>query len=379
MRTGKGGVFPTALAVVLIAGLLSSCGFRRKYENPISKDTTQPDKLLYDKAVKDLEKGHYDVARLTLQTLISTYDTSEYLASAKLAMADSWFREGGAAGLGNAEAEYKDFILFYPTLEGAAEAQFKVCDIHYRQMEKPDRDVDQAMRADEECRNLLTNFPNSKYAPLALQRIRNVQEVLAEAEYRTGSYYFERGSYIAAANRLQGLTDHYPLFSQAPDALWKLGESYSVVGRGRLSQQAAAAYSKIVRDYPLSPLVEDAKKKLTALEQPVPEPDSVQESRMRYELANYDKPGIISHFWGIFRRSPDVSAAAKSGQPATSVLRPSTPISVPGQLPPLATAGSDVTVSTVPDSAALDALPDARQAAPSGAGQSQETTPAPSR
>ena len=67
-------------------GLLSSCGFRRtKYDNPITKDTQQPDKVLFDKAISDMEKGRYEVARLTLQTLMNTYDTSEYLAKAKLA------------------------------------------------------------------------------------------------------------------------------------------------------------------------------------------------------------------------------------------------------------------------------------------------------
>ena len=86
----------------------------------------------------------YEVARITLNTLINTYDTSEYLAKAKLAIADSWYREGGAHGLAQAEAEYKDFILFYPTMEEAAESQWKVCEIHYKQMEKADRDTAQA-------------------------------------------------------------------------------------------------------------------------------------------------------------------------------------------------------------------------------------------
>ncbi len=95
----------------------------KKYENPITKDTQQPDKVLFDKSVKDIEKGRYEIARITLNTLINTYDTSEYLAKAKLAIADSWYREGGAHGLAQAEAEYKDFILFYPAMEESAEAQ----------------------------------------------------------------------------------------------------------------------------------------------------------------------------------------------------------------------------------------------------------------
>src|ERR1700683_2194699 len=137
----------SSLIAMAAAGLLatSACGFKRKkYENPITKDTQQPDKLLYDKSIHDIEKGRYELARLTLNTLINTYDTSEYLAKAKLAIADSWYREGGAHGMSQAEAEYKDFILFYPNMEEAAESQSKVCDIHYKQMEKADRDSAQA-------------------------------------------------------------------------------------------------------------------------------------------------------------------------------------------------------------------------------------------
>ena len=58
--------------LITIAALLSSCGFKRhKYENPITKDTKQPDKVLYDKAVNDIEHGRYEVARITLNTLIN--------------------------------------------------------------------------------------------------------------------------------------------------------------------------------------------------------------------------------------------------------------------------------------------------------------------
>ncbi len=71
---------------------------------------------------------------------------SEYLAKAKLAIADSWYREGGAHGLAQAEAEYKDFILFYPQMEESAESQEKICKMHYQQMDKADRDPTHALR-----------------------------------------------------------------------------------------------------------------------------------------------------------------------------------------------------------------------------------------
>lgn len=355
-------------ALLVILGLLTSCGFRRKkYENPITSDTQQPDKVLFDKAIRDLERGRYEVARLTLQTLMNTYDTSEFLAKAKLAYADSWFREGGSHGLAQAEAEYKDFILFYPTLEESAEAQEKVCMIHYRQMEKADRDPQHALRAEDECRNVLVQFPNSKFAPRAQQLLRNVQEVIAEGEFRRGSFYHTKGSHPAAANRLQALADHYPLFSKADEANMLLGDSYGRMG-ARFRPKAGAAYARVVREYPLSPFVEEAKKRLTAMEMAIPEADPVAYNRMKYELENRDKPGLTTQAMGVLKRGPDVRAAAKSGEPAMTSLRPGIPVSVP--LPAEGGAGftGDVTATTVQDSTILDTKPDARGPQPAAAG-----------
>ena len=364
------------LVLALLTGLLGSCGFRRKkYENPITKDTQQPDKVLYDKAVQDIERSRFEVARITLNTLINTYDTSEFMAKAKLAIADSWFREGGSHGLAQAEAEYKDFILFYPTLEEAAEAQEKVCMIHIKQMEKTDRDVKHAVRAEDECRQLLVQFPNSKFAPRAQQLLREIQEVIADSEYRVGAFYHTKGSNPAAANRLQALVDQYPLYSQADDALWRLGDAYSKMGP-RFRDSSGAAYARIAKEYPLSPLADQARKQLVSMELAVPEADPVAYARMKYEFENRTKPGMMSHLWGVFRKSPDVSAAAKSGQPPMTSLRPTIPASVPAP-PSGAGVSADVTVSTVTDTLALDTQPDARLNPPKPEGAKAEAQPEP--
>src|SRR3984893_9382324 len=275
------------IAVLAAAAvLLSSCGIRRKkYDNPISKDTQQPDKVLFDKAVNDIEHSRFEIARLLLQNLINTYDTSEYLAKAKLAIADAWFREGGAHGLAQAEAEYKDFILFYPAMEEAAEAQEKVCDIHYKQMEKADRDPMHALRAEDECKQLIEQFPNSKFAPDAQQKLRDIQEVLAESEFRVGTLYQKKGSYPAASNRYQALTDQFPLFSKADEALWQMAEAYHRMG-DKFETQQVAAYTKIVKDSPLSRHGEAPRSQLPARKRPVPEADPVQVARQKYEIEN---------------------------------------------------------------------------------------------
>jgi outer membrane protein assembly factor BamD len=348
------------LVAILLAGLLTSCGFRRKkYDNPITKDTKQPDKVLYDRAIKDIEHGRFEIARITLNTLINTYDQSEFLAKAKLAVADSWYREGGTAGFAQAEAEYKDFILFYPTMEESPEAQQKICMIHYKQMEKSDRDQNQSLRAEDECRQLIVQFPNSKFVAETQQLLRNIQESLADAEHKVGSFYFKRGDNSAAANRLGHLVEQYPLYSQADDALWEMGLAYGRLGN-RFRKPEGDAYARIIKDYPLSEYADSAKKKLKEMELPVPDADPVAYKRMQWEAENRQKRGMISKGTGFLKRGPDVSGAARSGDPAMTTMKSGVPPLVP--LPASAGAGftGDVTAAPITGPSALDTNPDAR-------------------
>ena len=361
MRRNPFIVLPACLVALALCSQAGIPFRKKKYETPISKETLQPDKVLFDAAIKDIEKGGYETARVTLNTLINTYDTSEYLAKAKLAIADSWYREGGSHGLSQAEAEYKDFILFYPNMEESAESQFKVCNIHYKQMDKPDRDVAQAQRAEDECRQVLVQFPSSKFAKEAEQTLRNVQEVIAEKEFLAGDYYHHKGSYPAAANRFSYLSQQYPLYSSADQALWQLADSYKRMG-DRFENQEGEALARIVKDYPFSDHVDAAKSRLESLKRAVPQADPVAYARQKFEQENFSKPSLISKATGFLSGRPDVTPAAKMGTPSMSIMKPPVPVSVP--LTPAGTGGptgiSDVVAGVVGDSTNLDQQADAR-------------------
>jgi outer membrane protein assembly factor BamD len=358
-------------------GLLASC-IHRKYDTPITKNTQQPDKVLFDQAVKDIEHGRYEVARISLQTLMNTYESSEYMAKAKLAIADSWYREGAANGMAQAEAEYKDFILFYPQMEESAEAQNRICEIHYKQMDKSDRDWSQTLRAETECRQLLQQFPNSKFAPQATQRLRNIQESLAEHEFVVGNFYWKREMNPAAANRLTGVINQYPLYSKAGESLYEAGDAYSKMGP-RFRRQAGEEFSKIVREYPLSNRVDDAKRRLEDLELPVPQTDPAALARAQYEQANYHRPGLMSRSMGLLKGGPDVSHAAHTGQPTMTDPKATIPASVPvpanteaaNSTGSAGTATTDVSATHVGSNSALDTNPDARSSG--GAAQASST------
>jgi len=302
----------TIWIAVLTSALLAGCLGKTK-EAPIAGTSAEPDKVLYAKATEDIKHGKYTVGRLGFQTLINTYPDSEYLAKAKLGIGDSYYKEGGVAGLKQAIVEYKDFITFFPFLDEAAYAQMQIAMGHYRQMEKHDRDRSEMVQAEAEFQTFLEKYPNSPLVPDAQQHLREVQEVLAEGNFRVASFYYIRSAYKAAGARLLELTNRYPLYSEADKANWMLGQIYE---KTEHNDMAARYYTRIVKDYPLSPLAGDSKARLTKFGVPVPQPDPVAMARMQKEQeAAHDRPNILRRSMTVLKSGPDVTMASHSGAP----------------------------------------------------------------
>ena len=301
--------------------------------NPLANvQSKQPDKQLYDKAMAAMKKGRYDVARLDLETLLNTYPESEYRMRAKLSVGDTWFKEGGSAALAQAEAEYDDFITFFPNAPEAAEAKMKVADIYYQQMEKPDRDYTNAQQAEREYREMINMFPDSSLVPRAKQRLRDVQEVLAEREFQIGNYYESRFDYPAAIARLQTVADSYPLYSKSDLALLDIGDAYAAEAhdvnlaahlpaaiRERLSvmyeNKAAQAYDRVITRYPMAPHVEDARDRLVAMNRPVPEPTAAAIAENDAEIRSQQPLHFTDKLFGIIKHGPTVVSATHVGEP----------------------------------------------------------------
>jgi len=280
-----------------------------------AENTAEPDKILYNKAMDDVKRGRHEVGRLNLQTLINTYPDSDYLAKAKLAIADSFYKEGGTANLTQAVQAYKDFDIFFPMLPEAAYAQLQVAMTHYKQMEKPDRDRTHARAAEDEFQTFLSKYPNDPLAPKAEQHLREVQELLAEGDFRIGYYYYLKEDKKAAESRLRGIVNRYPLYSKSDRALWMLGNIWESTEKKEI---AAPYYARIVRSYPLSPLVPDAKSRLKALGAPVPQPDPQAVAWMTAEQnAPRQREMLIKKPLALIHTGPaqELRAAATSGKP----------------------------------------------------------------
>lgn len=320
------------ISVLAMPFLVAGCR-HSKVKNPIAHvDSKQPDKVLYDRAMAAMKKARYTEARTLLETMINTYPDSEYVARAKLSLGDAWYAEGGTAAWQQAEVQYKDFQTFFPNMPEAAEAQLKVAFIHYRQMEKPDRDYTQAMRAADEYKALITQYPDSKLVPEAKQRLRDVQEMLAERQWRIARFYYLRNNLAASQARLTSLVDSYPLYSNVDEALYLLGSIYEKEAanmrqqkqlaetlRARLAaeydQKAIEAYSRIITRYPAMDRAADARKRLTAMKAPVPTPTPEAVAQSEAEEDSRESTGRIHKMMGNFRKHPDVARSVKVGEP----------------------------------------------------------------
>ena len=207
----------------------------------------------------------------------------------------------------------------------------RVGDIYFRQMDKPDRDYAKAVHAEQEYRTMLQQFPDSTLVPDAKQRLREVQEVLANRESSIAAFYSTHSNWPATIARYQTVVDTYPQYSHMDDALIGLGDGYEAeakyvrtlklpeAGKARLEKiyddQAIAAYSKVVTEHAASKDVEDARDRLAAMNVPMPKPtaeqlaasEALENSRAQYRLTDRAKL-LVFH-------TPDVVTAAKTGDP----------------------------------------------------------------
>jgi outer membrane protein assembly factor BamD len=309
---------------VLGCVVLPGCLFHRHRHEDLATAVNpgdQPDKILYEKATNEIAHGRYDVGRLTLQTLINTYPDSEYLAKAKLAIADSYYEQGGVSGLTQSEAEYKDFITFFPTAPEAPMAQYRVGMAHFRLMAKADRDQTEARLAEAELKEFLLKYPDNPLTVRVKARLRETQEVLAQGEFETASFYQSRGAYRAARGRFRDIVEKYPNFSRGDEALYGMGQTLE---RLKTPKEAVPYYSRLVRDFPLSPRLEEAKERLVSMGQPVPKPTRATLARAEADAARLRSKSLLGKLGTAMASGPDTSATLRGpvqigGAPASGV------------------------------------------------------------
>ena len=252
------------------------CTGNDEYDDLIGTVTPGRDKELFIIATREIRKNNYDVGRLLLQTIITTYPDSPYLPMSKLAVADSFYLEGSTSALIQAAAAYQDWLTFFPTHPLADRVLLKIAESEMRQIGLPDRDSTRAKRAEQRLKALLQQYPNSILTKEVNDRLKQVQDNLGLHNLYIANFYYKqsvdlkKGGLKGAQSRYREILDKYPNFTFLDEALFKLANTYMIEEE---TDQAIKYFQEIVRNYPNSDYVEKSKEQLELMGAKIPEPN----------------------------------------------------------------------------------------------------------
>ncbi len=330
----------SVITVVFVSVLaLSGCGPKDKVKNENASPEGR-DKELYEQATKKAEKGRYDEARLTYNVIITSYPDSPYLPLAKLAIADTFYLEGGTSNLQQAIGGYKDFAQFFPTHPKICEVKHKIAASYMRQMGAYNRDAQNAVMAEKQLKAAVDSCRNSDALAKVQSDLKTVQQVLGLHELDVARFYGDRRQAPKAAElRLRGIIENYPNFSYYDEALYRLGVA---LVEQEQPEEAAEYFTRLVRDYSKSEFASKGKEYLEKLGKQIPEPSNDNPAPERPSFVG--KFGLILGYNGLEipedgvlltkkgREKQEVKATVKpseaANQPGTRAIRATTKGSV---------------------------------------------------
>lgn len=257
-----------ACCLALAVGLTAACGDKNK-KVAAEEAREGRDRELLGEGIKQLQDGHYTRSRLLLNTLINTYPDSQFLPVTKLAIADSFYREGSFASMNQSEVEYRDWLQFFPKHELADDVMMKIAEVHMRQVQAADRDTTHAKLAERQLLKLLEQYPSTELKARIEQQLWEVREILGMHELKVARFYFkQRQAYKASASRTQEIIEKYPGFSRSDEALYLLGVS---LFEQEDTEEAVKYFQRLARYFPDSEYYEDTVAYLKRLDAEVPE------------------------------------------------------------------------------------------------------------
>ncbi|MDI9569247.1 MAG: outer membrane protein assembly factor BamD [Pseudomonadota bacterium] len=161
---------------------------------------------LYSAGVTAYKDGRYKRAVEHFTRLKEENPLHPLALQAEIGIGDAHFSDGEYA---EAELAYTDFVNLHPTNENNPYVIYQLGMCHYKQMSTIDRDQSETAKAVREFERVIARHPDSKFAFLAEQKLRECRQQLAEREFYIGEFYFKRGKYEAALKRFQTTAETY--------------------------------------------------------------------------------------------------------------------------------------------------------------------------
>jgi len=235
------------LIVVTVFGL-SACGLL-----PEKSDETKTWSAarLYQEAQSDLANGSYESAIKNLEKLENRFPFGTYAQQAQMDIPYVYYKQGDQA---QALAAIERFIKLHPNhdnldyifyLRGLVNFNDQINFFQaLAHQDMTERDPKAAREAFDAFKALAVRFPNSKYTPDALLRMKYLVNTMAQYDLHVAKYYYRRGAYLAAANRSQSAIKEYPDAPAIEEALFVLYNSYDKMGLIELRDDAQRVFNK---------------------------------------------------------------------------------------------------------------------------------------
>ncbi|MEW5786880.1 MAG: outer membrane protein assembly factor BamD [Pseudomonadota bacterium] len=230
------------LAFLMLLGLLAGCSL---LPEEIDETKSWSASKLYYAAKDDLAEGNYERAVKLFEKLEARYPYGAYAQQAQLEVAYAYYKDNEPA---SAIAACERFIKLHPNhphvdyayyLKGLANfVEDQSLFARFGDQDMSDRDPKSAREAFEAFQQLVSRYPDSKYAPDAVARMKYLVNALAYSEVHVARYYYKRGAYVAAANRGKYVLEHYQQSPALEEALAIMARSYEKIGLNDLRDDA---------------------------------------------------------------------------------------------------------------------------------------------
>lgn len=247
---------------LFLALLLTGCGLLPEVQDETKGWSAQK---LYTEAKSEMTDGNYEKAIQYFEKLEARYPYGRYAQQAQIEVAYAYYKANEPVSAiaacdrfiklhpnhPNVDYVYylkglvnfnEDLGLFGALAEKVAETSETIAPLARQDM--TERDPKAARESFESFKELATRFPNSKYTPDAVARMKYLVNALASHEVHVARYYYRRGAYVAAVNRAQSAMQQYPQAPATEEALTIMVKAYDALGMNDLRDDTLRVMQK---------------------------------------------------------------------------------------------------------------------------------------
>jgi outer membrane protein assembly factor BamD len=192
---------------------------------------------LYNAAKEKMDNKQYEVAAALFDEVERQHPYSPWARRAQLMSAFNYYM---AQKYNESVQSSRRFLSIHPGNKDAPYAYYLIALSYYEQISDVTRDQKITQQALSALGEVQRRYPNTRYASDATLKIDLVNDHLAGKEMEIGRFYQRRALWLASSLRFREVVDKFDTTTHAPEALFRLTESYLAMGVPEEAKKSAA-------------------------------------------------------------------------------------------------------------------------------------------